>query len=474
MQMSEKGIDFLVREEGFVSKAYRDVTGTWTIGTGFTNGSKVAVAMLGPIKKGLTITRATNDAVLAEAMATEYGPPVNAALPHASQHEFDAGGSYTFNCGRGAAKDRWFRLLASGQVKAAAKALRGSRTTSKGRPLAALANRRKREAKLMEFGDYGNVTFARSTKTAKAPAKPDEVLRGYQQKLLELGYYHGTVDGWHGPKTESAVLEFQKTRADLVDDGILGPATRAAIDRDIKAKAAVVPNLTTAGIGGAGAVKGAEAAGYDWSVAYVLGAVVAVAVVAYLVIRYRTEIMAWLRARSWFGSLARLATRSKTILFGVLALVSAGAIELFDVLNMVDFEQYIPENWLPSVSAFFGAIMIWMRLRTTRLFGWGSSSQEVKPDEEDVLDYEPSDTDEDEPEVVAKPDPEPATGEATMMFYIVKKKSKVDYYAKGGKGWTKDLAQAMRFARHEDAERFRDTTFGKKAGHEVLAYEEVA
>jgi len=71
MAISSRGRDFVVRHEGFVSRAYRCPAGEWTIGTGFTNRSSVAVQLLGRIKPGKTITRAENDRVLAEAFARD-------------------------------------------------------------------------------------------------------------------------------------------------------------------------------------------------------------------------------------------------------------------------------------------------------------------------------------------------------------------------------------------------------------------
>mgnify|MGYP006202241551 CR=1 FL=1 len=99
MAISSRGLDFVVRHEGFVSKAYRDQGGVWTIGTGFTNRSATAARMLGPIGAGKTITRAQNDRVLLEAFALEYGPPVDRAMTGGRQHELDCGYSCCFNAG---------------------------------------------------------------------------------------------------------------------------------------------------------------------------------------------------------------------------------------------------------------------------------------------------------------------------------------------------------------------------------------
>ncbi|MGN1162488.1 MAG: spore cortex-lytic enzyme [Christensenellales bacterium] len=49
-----------------------------------------------------------------------------------------------------------------------------------------------------------------------------------QQKLKDLGYYSGAVDGIYGNATRSAVIAFQKANG-LVADGIAGPKTIAAL-----------------------------------------------------------------------------------------------------------------------------------------------------------------------------------------------------------------------------------------------------
>ena len=52
--------------------------------------------------------------------------------------------------------------------------------------------------------------------------------KAIQQKLKELGYYKGSVDGVYGQGTRSAVIAFQKANG-LSADGIVGPKTASAL-----------------------------------------------------------------------------------------------------------------------------------------------------------------------------------------------------------------------------------------------------
>ena len=49
-----------------------------------------------------------------------------------------------------------------------------------------------------------------------------------QSRLSQWGYYFGSIDGYFGYQTYTAVIRFQQTNG-LVPDGIVGPATWAAL-----------------------------------------------------------------------------------------------------------------------------------------------------------------------------------------------------------------------------------------------------
>ena len=72
-----------------------------------------------------------------------------------------------------------------------------------------------------------NNTPAPTALLLKTGVKGDEVTR-LQQRLKELGYYNGEVDGQYGPGTAEAVRVFQDQHG-LDSDGIAGEATRARL-----------------------------------------------------------------------------------------------------------------------------------------------------------------------------------------------------------------------------------------------------
>ena len=72
-----------------------------------------------------------------------------------------------------------------------------------------------------------NSTPAPTPLLLKLGAQNDEVRR-LQQRLKELGFYNGTVDGQFGSGTQDAVILFQKQHG-LAADGIAGEETRALL-----------------------------------------------------------------------------------------------------------------------------------------------------------------------------------------------------------------------------------------------------
>ncbi|ROS76757.1 peptidoglycan-binding protein [Cellulomonas sp. PhB143] len=87
---------------------------------------------------------------------------------------------------------------------------------------------------------------ATASPSAEPTEEPDDgVLRAgdagadvtaLQQRLVDLGYWGTAVDGSFGNGTTQAVWAFQKA-AGLARDGVVGPATQAALDRGVRPKA---------------------------------------------------------------------------------------------------------------------------------------------------------------------------------------------------------------------------------------------
>jgi peptidoglycan hydrolase-like protein with peptidoglycan-binding domain len=78
-----------------------------------------------------------------------------------------------------------------------------------------------------------------ATETAETVLRPGssgpQVLAA-QQRLSELGYWVGKSDGEYGNLTVQAVTALQKV-AGISRDGVLGPKTRAALDRGVRPEA---------------------------------------------------------------------------------------------------------------------------------------------------------------------------------------------------------------------------------------------
>ncbi|MBB4305542.1 GH24 family phage-related lysozyme (muramidase) [Rhodobium orientis] len=295
--LSPRGAAFLERREGFVAHAYRDAVGVVTIGTGFTDASHIFRAYWTEtrghrLRMGDTIARAENARLLRQVADGEYGAAVTASIRPKEQHHYDGATSVAFNLGKGSVSWRWAKALREGDPARCAALLRAGYNTAGGRRLAGLVARRRLEAELIEHGDYADGEAA----AASSDADDRTTLADYQRLLRDRGFDPGPVDGAWGPRTKAAVLSFQRTHDGLANDGVLGPATKAALDRgrvaaQDAAASALAAGLATAAGGAASA--GSEAGASAWVLAAV--AVVVAAALGFLIWRNGDEIARKLR-----------------------------------------------------------------------------------------------------------------------------------------------------------------------------------
>jgi lysozyme len=119
-------------------------------------------------------------------------------------------------------------------------------------PIKGLINRRRRQSRLIEFGDYGHAGTSTEGGVSGISSTVEEV-KEYQGWLAKLGYYKGAIDGDRGELTKGAVKNFQRATPGLKVDGVVGPATRAALLRAVAAadqKNAAIGGGAAAGGGG--------------------------------------------------------------------------------------------------------------------------------------------------------------------------------------------------------------------------------
>lgn len=77
---------------------------------------------------------------------------------------------------------------------------------------------------------YGT-NYAQTHRAASAHPLDPAVVRGIQQRLRQLGFYSGRVDGVWGPGTRTALERFQRSR-NLEATGDLNPTTASALGLD--------------------------------------------------------------------------------------------------------------------------------------------------------------------------------------------------------------------------------------------------
>ena len=139
MKISDKGIEFLIKEEGEVLHAYRCAAGVWTIGVGHTGG----------VTPNMKITKEQSRQLLKSDLC-RFEKAVSETIKHELlQHQFDALVSFSFNVGTQAFINSTLAKKINANApwnEIRAEFLRWNKAG--GKVLVALTSRRKREAKL--------------------------------------------------------------------------------------------------------------------------------------------------------------------------------------------------------------------------------------------------------------------------------------------------------------------------------------
>lgn len=321
MQTSDKGLNVIRSFEGRALRAYKDAVGVITIGYGNTNFDPTLKALLGrPLQMGDSITAEQAESLFVNSIRTQYEPSVRSTLKDPSQGAFDAGTSFHYNTGA-IKKATWPKSLNAGN-KSGAKASILSWDKAGGRVLSGLTRRRRREWAMIDVADYGpegssgpveigvngratgkvvplSGTTAPNVGIASTSPGPGmlglndtgpEVME-LQDWLIQLGYLVGKPSGTFDVKTEAAVKKFQGSHPNLTKDGVVGPASRNALirDLDMREKVKGVAKKAAVGAGSSGLAWGGISATLG-KILLVSTGVLGVVVLAYIAYQYRDEI----------------------------------------------------------------------------------------------------------------------------------------------------------------------------------------
>jgi lysozyme len=213
-QLSNKGVQFIMQEEGLVKRPYLDSSGIPTIGVGMTfyPDSGLKVKMMDP---PLTTEQAIR---YFRMMVRQFELGVySVTRDDINQNQFDALTSLTYNIGTGTKGFKGSTLLKKVNANKDDKSIRTEFEKWKfadGKPI--LLSRRKREA-VVYF-----------TPVEEQHATDEQMYINHVKHIqTKLGI---DADGILGKNTKAAVLEFQKKHG-LDQDGIVGPATLAELNK---------------------------------------------------------------------------------------------------------------------------------------------------------------------------------------------------------------------------------------------------
>ena len=118
MQISDNGLQQIIRREGVILHAYQDSVGVWTIGTGHTSAA-------GPprVTSGLTITQSQNDQILRDDLKPIEQQFTEFVSVPVTQNQYDAIISIVFNVGPKFWHSTAIQRLNAGDVSGAAQAI---------------------------------------------------------------------------------------------------------------------------------------------------------------------------------------------------------------------------------------------------------------------------------------------------------------------------------------------------------------
>ena len=220
MKTSQRGIDMLKGFEGLRLEAYQDSAGVWTIGYGHT-GPDVEPGQR--IDEDRAEVLLWTDLIQAEAIVKNWTLGLN-------QHQFDALVSFVFNLGSAPFTGETgikTALISRYYADAAREILKWTKAKVNGRSrvLPGLDARRKAESRLFSEGIYPQQERSTLRRGSRGPA----VLE-LRRLLARAGIGSAGGPAIFGPQTEAAVRLFQR-RNGLVEDGVVGAKTWAALDK---------------------------------------------------------------------------------------------------------------------------------------------------------------------------------------------------------------------------------------------------